>query len=102
VLCLKVSAVSFGGGATAIPLMQRELVGNALQSPQEFAEAQALTTCLPGIMAFNMALFVSYKLGGSALTAVAALAGVMLPAVVLMDAATYVLARYKELKASTT
>ncbi len=99
VLFLKVSALSFGGGATGIPLMQRELVGSGLLSPQEFAEALALTTCLPGIVAFNMAVFVSYKLGGSALTAAAALAGVMLPAVVLMGAATYVLAKYKELKA---
>lgn len=99
VLFLKVSAVSFGGGGTAIPLMQRELVGNALLSPQEFAEALALSTCLPGIVTFNMAVFVSYKLGGSALTAAAALAGVMLPALVLMGAATYVLAKYKELKA---
>ena len=99
VIFLKVSAVSFGGGATAIPLMQRELVGNALLSPQEFVEALAFTTCLPGIVAFNMAVFVSYKLGGSALTAAAALAGVTLPAVVLMGAATYVLTKYKELKA---
>lgn len=99
VIFLKVSAVSFGGGATAIPLMQRELVGNALLSPQEFAEALAFTTCLPGIVAFNMAVFVSYKLGGSALTAAAALAGITLPAVVLMGAATYVLTKYKELKA---
>jgi chromate transporter len=99
IIFLKVSALSFGGGASAIPLMQRELVGGALMTPQDFSEALALSTSVPGLVSSNMAVFVSYKLGGSAFTAVAAVAGSILPAVLLMGSATYLLMKFKDLKA---
>lgn len=99
IIFLKVSALSFGGGASAIPLMQRELVGGALMTPQDFAEALALSTSVPGVVAPNMAVFVSYKLGGSAFTAAAAVAGCILPAILLMGSAAYLLMKFKDLKA---
>ncbi len=98
-LFMKVSAVSFGGGASAIPLMQRELVGGALLTPQQFTEALAVSTSLPGIVIFNMAVFVSYKLGGSAVTAAAAVTGAVLPTLFLMGLCTYLLTKYQNMKA---
>ncbi len=94
---LKVGAVSFGGGPAAIPLMQRELVGAALLNPQEFTEALALSSSLPGPVISNMAVFTGLKLGGWA-AAAAAVAGAVLPSAVLMAGATYLFLRYKDLK----
>jgi len=96
---LRVAVASFGGGSSAIPLMQRELVGSALLTPQEFTEALALSTSLPGPVVSNMAVFVSYKLGGSHWTAAVAVVGAILPTALMMGGATYLLRKYQDLKA---
>jgi chromate transporter len=100
VMCfLRVGAASFGGASSGIALMQRELVGAALLTPQEFTEALALSTTVPGLVVANMAVYVSFKLGGSYGTAAAAVSACMLPAVFLMGGATYLLMKYQDLKA---
>jgi chromate transporter len=94
---LKVGSVSFGGGPAAIPLLQRELVGTALLTPQEFTEALALSSSLPGPVISNMAVFAGLKLGGAA-AAAAAVAGAVLPSAVLMASATFLFMKYQDLK----
>lgn len=94
---LKVGSISFGGGPSAIPLMQRELVGTSLLTAQEFAEALALSSSLPGPVISNMAVFAGLKLGG-ATAAAAAVAGAVLPSAVLMACATYLFIRFRDLK----
>lgn len=94
---LKVGSVSFGGGPSAIPLLQRELVGTSLLTAQEFAEALALSSSLPGPVISNMAIFAGLKLGGAA-AAAAAVAGAVLPSAVLMACATYMFMKFRDLK----
>lgn len=95
---LKVGASSFGGGPAAIALLKHELVGRSLLSPQDFADALALGSSLPGPIVTNIAVYAGLKLGGTG-AACAAVAGALLPPALLMGGATLLLMRYGKLPA---
>jgi chromate transporter len=93
---LKVGASSFGGGPAAIALLKHELVGRSLLSAQDFGEALALGSSLPGPIVTNIAVFAGLKLGGAG-AAAAAVAGALLPPALLMGGATLLLLRHGKL-----
>src|SRR5512142_32380 len=79
----RVALFSWGGGPASLALMQREVTGHGWTSPSEFADAVALSNALPGPIAPQVSAYVGYKMAGTP-GAVAAAAGTVLPATVLM------------------
>lgn len=58
-------SLTFGGGPSAIPLMQKEIVENySWLSIQEFTDSLALGNSLPGPIATKMSALIGYKVGG--------------------------------------
>jgi chromate transporter len=79
----KVAMFSWGGGPASLGLMQREVVAAGWVTPDEFADGIALSNALPGPTAPQTSAFVGYKLAGW-WGAVAAVAGTVIPATLLM------------------
>lgn len=94
VLFTRVALFSWGGGPASMALMQRETMlatwtppGAAAPvswaTPEEFADALAVSNALPGPIAPQVAAYIGYKLAGLP-GAVAATAGTVLPSTILM------------------
>jgi chromate transporter len=94
VLFSRVALFSWGGGPASLALMQREATtalwippGSAEPvtwvSPDEFADAVAMSNALPGPIAPQVSAYIGYKLAGLP-GAVAAVVGTVVPATVLM------------------
>jgi chromate transporter len=82
-LFTKVAMFSWGGGPASLGLMQREVVAAGWVTPEEFADAVALSNALPGPTAPQASAFVGYKLAGWP-GAIIAVAGTVVPATLLM------------------
>lgn len=77
---LKIGAFTLGGGYAMLPLIERELVENhRMLSSEEYYDAVAMATGLPGAIAINCSIFAGYKVKGIA-GALAAAMGSILPA----------------------
>ncbi len=64
-LFTKLGALTFGGGLSMIPLLERELVKScALLSRDEFADMLTITNSAPGTFAANSSTYIGYKLRG--------------------------------------
>jgi len=75
----RIGLFTFGGGYAMLPLMQRELVEkNRWVNDEELTDYYAMSQCLPGAIAINLAAFVGFKCRGRAGAAVA-VCGVVLP-----------------------
>jgi chromate transporter len=79
----KVAMFSWGGGPASLGLMQRETVSAGWVTPNEFADAIALSNALPGPTAPQASAFVGYKLAGWP-GAIMAVIGTVVPATLLM------------------
>ena len=82
-LFTKVAMFSWGGGPASLGLMQREVVASGWLTPSEFADDIALSNALPGPTAPQASAYVGYKLAGWS-GALAAVAGTVIPATLLM------------------
>ena len=79
----RVALFSWGGGPASLALMQREVVSAGWVTPDEFADAVALSNALPGPIAPQVSAYVGYKMAGFT-GAVAAVTGTVIPATLLM------------------
>lgn len=80
--CIKISMLSFGGGVSA--LMYTEIVvRRRWLAEADFMAGLALAQAFPGVNVTNMAIWVGYRLRGTA-GVVAALLGVIVPSAVLI------------------
>ena len=78
------SAITFGGGAAMLPLLQRELVEKRQWvTEEELMDYYAISQCTPGIIAINSAVFVGQKKRGDLGGAAAAL-GIVFPSLVIV------------------
>ncbi len=87
----KVGAFTFGGGYAMIPLIKAELVEQKQWLDEdEFLETIGITQSVPGAVAVNMAVYLGYKVSGSA-GALLCAAGVILPSfiIILIIAASF-------------
>lgn len=76
----KIGAFTLGGGYAMLPLIERELVEtHKMLSSEEYYDAVALSTSLPGAIAVNCSVFTGYKIKGFS-GALAAAFGAILPA----------------------
>ncbi|MBO3092880.1 chromate transporter [Schleiferilactobacillus harbinensis] len=79
---------TFSGGMAMLPVIERELVGKYhLIERDQLYEYATLSQTFPGVIALNNACFVGKKIGGT-VGIIAASLGAILPAFVLMLAAT--------------
>ena len=80
----KVGVATFGGGAAMLPILQRELVESRdWVSEDDLADYYAISQCLPGLIAVNMAVLVGRQRKG-VLGGVFAAAGVVLPSLLII------------------
>ena len=91
----RVGLFGFGGGQSMLPLMQAECVGNGFVTKDEFIEGLAVGNSLPGPISTKMALYVGWQDAGVG-GAVAAVAGVLTPSMVLMAMLTAVILRNRD------
>ncbi len=79
----KVALFSWGGGPASLALMQREVVSEGWTTPDDFANAIALSNAMPGPTAPQASVYVGYKVAGI-WGAVFAVAGTVLPTTILI------------------
>lgn len=80
----RIGAFTIGGGYAMLPLMEREFVEKQKWiDAEEMVDIIALAQSLPGVIAVNTSIFIGYKLGG-VIGAMAALAGVVLPSILII------------------
>lgn len=91
-----IGLVGFGGGPAMIPLMKEECVdGRGWLTDEQFIEALALGSSLPGPIAAKMSVFVGNEVGGP-LGAVVAFLAVMAPSALLMIGLASLFSRYRD------
>jgi len=97
----RVGLFGFGGGPGMIPMMQVECVEtHAWVSEEQFLDALAAASALPGPIAVKMSVMVGAQAAGVP-GAIAALVGVIVPAVTLMTLLAGVLLQYRQTPALT-
>lgn len=95
----KIGAFTFGGGYAMIPLIQHETVNNhKWVTDEDILDIVAIAESTPGPIAINAATFIGYRVKGIP-GAMAATLGVVLPSFVIILAISFVLRRFKELRA---
>ena len=81
---LQIGALTFGGGYAMIPLMERTIVQkHCWLKEEEMLDVIALAQTVPGVIAFNTAVSLGYRLLGFR-GAVAGILGVTLPSLVVI------------------
>lgn len=86
----------FGGGPSAIPLIQQEVIDNyGWMTVEEYIDAVALGNSLPGPIATKLAALIGYKVGG-VLGSVTALIAIVVPTAIAMMALYQLYAKYKD------
>jgi len=80
----RVGLLAFGGGGAMVPFMKAECVDlRAWMTDQQFLEAMALSSALPGPISAKMSVYVGLQAAG-ALGAVVAFVAVMTPPAIMM------------------
>ncbi|MBQ7213963.1 MAG: chromate transporter [Bacteroidales bacterium] len=93
----KIGAFTFGSGYAMIPLIEREIVTRRQWfTKQEFWDQFTIAQSAPGPFSLNTAVFVGYRMRGTA-GAVAAVAGLVLPPFIIMFIIAACLADYRNL-----
>lgn len=80
----KVGVMTFGGGYSMLPILQKEIIDNkGWIEPEELMDYFAIGQCLPGLIAVNTALFAGHRHRGDK-GAIAAALGVSFPSIVII------------------
>ena len=94
---LQIGALSFGGGYAAMPLIEAQIVtSHGWLTTTEFADLVTIAEMTPGPIAINAATVVGTKIGGIP-GALAATAGCILPACVLVTLIAGLYLKYRNL-----
>lgn len=81
----RVGALTFGGGLSMLPIIERELGGGETPylTKQDIDDNYALAQCAPGIIAVNTSILCGYQIGGT-LGGIIAAIGVSVPSVIII------------------
>ena len=80
----KIGALTFGGGYTMLPIIQREVIESRHWiSEEEMIDFYAVGQCLPGIIAINTATFIGQRVRGK-LGGLSAAFGVACPSLLII------------------
>jgi chromate transporter len=94
---LKIGVVTFGGGYTIMPVLERELVnGRGWVTMDEIIDYYTIGQITPGVIAVNLASFIGYKRHGVA-GAVVATIGFILPGITLVTLAGILLSNFSNI-----
>ena len=94
---LQIGALSFGGGYAAMPLIQAQIVTQrGWLTMSEFTDLITIAEMTPGPIAVNSATFVGTRIAGIP-GALAATAGCILPACILVTLIAKLYLRYRDL-----
>ena len=94
---LQIGALSFGGGYAAMPLIEAQIVTtHGWLTMTEFANLVTIAEMTPGPIAVNAATFVGTKIAGVP-GALAATAGCILPACILVTLIAKLYLKYRNL-----
>ncbi|NLY30712.1 MAG: chromate transporter [Firmicutes bacterium] len=92
----RVGAFTFGGGLAMLPLFEREVIEKKGWIKQEdILDIYAISQSLPGVIAVNASTFIGYRLAGVP-GAVAAIAGVMTPSLLVIIAIASAFIHFRE------
>lgn len=95
---LKIGAFSYGGGYTALSLIEREIVhNNGWLTVQEFLDVLALAQITPGPVGINSATFVGFKIAGIP-GSIVSTTGIVLVSFLLVVIIAHFYLKFKELK----
>ena len=90
------SAITFGGGAAMLPLLQRELVEKRQWvTEEELMDYYAISQCTPGIIAINVSVFIGYKRRGVP-GAVASALGMVSPCIIIISIIAAFLSNFQD------
>ena len=93
----KIGVMTFGGGMTMLPILQREVIDNkGWVDEAELMDYYALSQCTPGIIAVNVATFIGQKLKG-VLGGILATLGVVFPSLVIITILANVITNFSHL-----
>lgn len=80
----KIGLITFGGGLTMLPILERELIENkGWTTNEELLDYYAIAQTTPGIIAVNVSTFVGHKKAGTP-GAVAATLGMVSPSIIII------------------
>lgn len=95
----RIGAVTFGGGYSMLPILQREVVEKKdWATDEDLLDYYAIGQCLPGIIAVNTAIFIGYKtkkVPGS----IAASLGVIAPSIIVITLIAMLLSNFSDILA---
>ena len=95
----KVGVMTFGGGYTMIPILEREVVQNkGWISSEELMDYYAVGQCTPGVIAVNTGIFIGYKTAGIP-GGIAAALGVITPSVIIITIIASFLSNFADIPA---
>ncbi len=80
---VKIGLLSFGGGYSMIPLIEREIIGKGWLAPAEFIDIVAIAEMTPGTVAANLATYTGFNIAGIPGALIATL-GVITPSLVIL------------------
>lgn len=81
----KIGSLTFGGGYSMLPMLQKEVVEkHGWTTEEELLDYYALGQCIPGIIAVNTATFIGHRQKG-VLGAATALLGVIAPSFIIIS-----------------
>ena len=96
---VKIGALTFGGGYSMLPMLERECVDKTGWATQEeLLEYFAIGQCTPGVIAVNTATFVGIKLRG-VVGAIATTAGVVTPSIIIISLIAALLSNFSDVPA---
>jgi chromate transporter len=94
---LRVGLFGYGGGTAMLPLIEKEVVSNyGWMTPEQFVDALAMASTLPGPIATKMALSIGLQVGGP-FGAFVAIMAMLLPSSILILIFTVLYYKYKHL-----
>lgn len=81
----RVGALTFGGGLSMLPIINRELGEGETPylSKQDITDNYSLAQCTPGIIAINTSILCGYEIGGT-LGGIIAAIGVAFPSIIII------------------
>lgn len=94
----KIGVMTFGGGMTMLPILQREIIDNKGWADEaELMDYYALSQCTPGIIAVNVSTFIGQNLKGIPGGILATL-GVIFPSLVIISILAGVITNFSHLE----
>lgn len=93
----KIGVMTFGGGMTMLPILQREVVEHkGWATEEELMDYYAIAQCTPGIIAVNTATFIGHKLKGT-MGGILATLGVVTPSLMIITLLAGIIRQFSHL-----